>query len=101
MLLKGVMPHRPTDIYVMGLIFWELLAGMMPSEGELIFPPNIGFKVKFALSCHDARLLNARYAAIPDNVDLVILEAVPPRPFPVETLTLPALHIGGATSAAV
>ena len=74
---------------------------MMPSEGELLFPPNIEFKVKFALSCHDARLLNARYAAIPDNVDLVILEAVPPRPFPVATLTLPVLHIGGATSAAV
>jgi hypothetical protein len=74
---------------------------MMPSEGELLFPPNIEFKVKFALSCHDARLLNARYAAIPDNVDLVILEAVPPRPFPVATLTLPVLHIGGAMSAAV
>jgi serine/threonine protein kinase len=74
---------------------------MMPSEGELLFPPNIEFEVKFALSCHDARLLNARYAAIPDNVDLVILEAVPPRPFPAATLTLPVLHTGGATSAAV
>ncbi len=34
--------------------------------------------VKLALSCSQARLLNARYALIPDNVDLVILEAAPP-----------------------
>jgi hypothetical protein len=48
---------------------------MDPSEGELLILPNTDFKVKLALSCPQARLLNARYATIPDNVDLVILEA--------------------------
>ena len=48
---------------------------MVPSEGELLILPNTDFKVKLALSCGQARLLNARYATIPDNVDLVILEA--------------------------
>jgi hypothetical protein len=48
---------------------------MVPSEGELLILPNTDFKVKLALSCGQARLLNARYANIPDNVDLVILEA--------------------------
>jgi hypothetical protein len=48
---------------------------MVPSEGELLILPNTDFKVKLALSCEKARLLNARYASIPDNVDLVILEA--------------------------
>ncbi len=47
---------------------------MIPSEGELLILPNTEFKVKIALSCDQTRLLNARYAAIPDNVDLVILE---------------------------
>jgi hypothetical protein len=49
---------------------------MVPSEGELLILPNTAFKVKLALSCDQVRLLNARYALIPDNVDLVILEAV-------------------------
>ena len=48
---------------------------MVPSEGELLILPNTDFKVKLALSCGQARLLNARYATIPDNVDLVILQA--------------------------
>jgi hypothetical protein len=48
---------------------------MVPSEDELLILPNTDFKVKLALSCSQARLLNARYATIPDNVDLVILEA--------------------------
>ena len=54
---------------------------MIPSEGELLIPPNTEFKVSLSISCHQARLLNARYATIPDNVDLVILEATPPRHF--------------------
>jgi hypothetical protein len=41
--------------------------------------PNTEFKVTLAFSCGEARLLNARYTAIPDDVDLVILEAVPPK----------------------
>ena len=48
---------------------------MMPNEGEILILPNTEFTVNLALSCGQARLLNARYAAIPDNVDLVILEA--------------------------
>jgi hypothetical protein len=51
---------------------------MIPSEGELLILPNTDFEVKVALSCGQARLLNARYTTIPDNVDLVILEAAPP-----------------------
>jgi hypothetical protein len=74
---------------------------MIPFEGELFFLLNTEFKVKLALSCHDARLLNARYDAIPDNVDLVILEALPPRPSTLTSLTLPVLHIGRVTSVAV
>ena len=54
---------------------------MIPSEGELLIPPNTEFKVSLSISCHQARLLNARYATIPDNVDPVILEATPPRHF--------------------
>ncbi len=49
---------------------------MIPSEGELLILPNTEFKVKLALSCNEARLLNESYAKIPDNVDLVILEAI-------------------------
>jgi hypothetical protein len=74
---------------------------MVPREGELLFPPNIEFKVKVALSCRDARLLNARYINIPENVDLVILDAVPPRPSPFAHSTFTALHIGRAMSEAV
>jgi hypothetical protein len=48
---------------------------MSPTEGELVILHNTRFKVKVALSCAPARLLNARFAQIPDNVDLVILEA--------------------------
>ena len=48
---------------------------MIPTEGELVILHNTRFKVKVALSCAQARLLNARFAQIPDNVDLVILEA--------------------------
>jgi hypothetical protein len=48
---------------------------MIPREGEILILPNTEFSVKLALSCGQARLLNARYATIPDNVDLVILEA--------------------------
>ena len=33
-----------------------------------------------ATSARQARLLNARYATMPDNVDLVILEVNPPKP---------------------
>jgi hypothetical protein len=56
---------------------------MIPSEGELLIPPNTEFRVKLAISCDQARLLNSRYATIPDNVDLVILEAAPPRALPI------------------
>jgi hypothetical protein len=100
--------------------------GMIPPEGNLLFLPNTEFKVKLALSCSDARLLNARYAAIPDNADLAILEAAFPLPsptafplpsptaFPLPSptahLPLPSptghpvvqeVHIGSAASAAV
>ncbi len=50
---------------------------MIPAEGELLILPNTKFKVKLALSCDQAQALNERYATIPDNVDLVILEAAP------------------------
>jgi hypothetical protein len=52
---------------------------MCPYEGEILILPNTEFKVKLALTCERARLLNARYAMIPNNVDLVILEPAPPR----------------------
>jgi hypothetical protein len=52
---------------------------MMPAEGELLILPNTEFKVKLALSCDQAQALNERYATIPDNVDLVILDAAPAR----------------------
>jgi serine/threonine protein kinase len=52
---------------------------MIPAEGELLIPPNTDFKVKLALSCDQAQALNERYTTIPDNVDLVILEAAPAR----------------------
>ena len=53
---------------------------MIPHEGELVVPHNTNLKVKLALKSDQARLLNARYATIPDNVDLVILEVAPPKP---------------------
>ncbi len=53
---------------------------MNPSEDELLILPNTEFKVKLALSCDQAQVLNERYATIPDNADLVILEAAPARP---------------------
>ncbi len=53
---------------------------MIPAEGELLILPNTQFKVKLALSCDQAQALNERYATIPDNLDLVILEAAPARP---------------------
>jgi serine/threonine protein kinase len=52
---------------------------MIPAEGELLILPNTEFKVKLALSCDQAQALNERYATIPDNVDLVILEAASAR----------------------
>ena len=52
---------------------------MVQREDEILILPNTEFTVQLALSCAEARLLNARYATIPDNVDLVILEALPPR----------------------
>ena len=66
---------------------------MVPHEGEILIRPNSEFKVKLALSCEKARLLNARYAAIPNNVDLVILEAAPPRAPPIS-----ASHARGGSS---
>jgi hypothetical protein len=53
-------------------------------KGEILILPNTEFKVKRAISCNEARLLNARYATIPDNnADLVILEAARPRAPPI------------------
>ena len=49
-----------------------------PYEGEILILLDTEFKVKLALTCERARLLNARYAMIPNSVDLVILEAAPP-----------------------
>jgi hypothetical protein len=51
---------------------------MVPSEGELLILPNADLKVKLALSCGQTRLINARYATIPDHMGLVIAEAAPP-----------------------
>jgi hypothetical protein len=55
---------------------------MIPSECELLCLPNTEFKVKLALSCDEARYFNERFQkdVLPENVDLVILEAAPPRP---------------------
>jgi hypothetical protein len=63
---------------------------MIPSEGEVLVLPNTQFTVELALSCDDARLLNQRYASIPDNVDLVILKAAPPQPRAVGSHVLEA-----------
>jgi serine/threonine protein kinase len=65
---------------------------MIPEE-ELLILPNTEFKVKFALSCDEARLLNARYATIPNNVDLVILEAAPPRQPSVGALQMHGISV--------
>jgi hypothetical protein len=46
-----------------------------PTEGEVLVPLNTEFKIKLTLSSDDTRKLKARHAAIPDGVDLVILEA--------------------------
>ena len=62
---------------------------IMPKEGEILILPNTEFTVKVALSCGQARVLNAGYAAIPDNVDLVILEALPLRGAPDVVVILP------------
>ncbi len=51
---------------------------MLPSEGELLILPNTDFKVKLALSCDQARMLNVRCMTIPDHMGLVIPEAAPP-----------------------
>ena len=69
--LMEISCHNAKDIQALSMI---------PSEGELLIPPNTEFKVSLSISCHPARLLNARYAMIPDNVDLVILEAKPIAP---------------------
>ena len=42
-----------------------------------------GYDKRQVQAAHGLQLLNARYAAIPDNVDLVILEAAPPRVPPI------------------
>ncbi len=55
---------------------------MIPSEGELLIPPNTEFKVQLALSSDQAQILNKNYATIPDNVDLVILETALPKLVP-------------------
>ena len=52
---------------------------MVQREDEILILPNTEFTVQLALSCAEARRLNAGYATIPGNVDLVILEALPPR----------------------
>ena len=67
------------------------LLSMIPSERELLIPPNTEFKVKFALSCDEVKALTAsfaRFATIPDNVDLVSLEAAPIRPAVVSSNAL-------------
>jgi hypothetical protein len=52
---------------------------MLQHEDEILILPNSEFTVQLALSCAEARMLNARYATIPNNVDLVIMEDLPPR----------------------
>ena len=78
---------------------------MIPSSGlpqtscgdewqRLITPPNTELKLQLALLCEEVQAPIARCAAMPDIKDPVILEAVHPRPFPIETLTLQVLDMG-------
>jgi hypothetical protein len=78
----------------------DIRALSMIPEDELLILPNTEFKVQFALSCDEARLLNARYASIPDNVDLVILEAAPPRQPAVGALHLDGISVDYSKTAA-
>jgi hypothetical protein len=56
------------------------LLSMIRSENEYIILQNSRFKVRVALSCADARLLDHEHKVLPDNVDLVILECSGVRP---------------------
>lgn len=56
------------------------LLSMSPSENEYMILHNSHFKVRVALSCADARLLDHEHKVLPDNVDLVILECHGVRP---------------------
>jgi hypothetical protein len=71
---------------------------MVPSEGELLILPNTDFKVKLALSCGQARLLNARYATIPDHMGIMIPEAAPPDASSSRLRHVPLCHGSCATS---
>jgi hypothetical protein len=47
---------------------------MVPRECEFLILHNSRCKVRVALSCDQARLLDQEHKVLPDNVDLVILE---------------------------
>ena len=47
---------------------------MFPTEGEYTILHNTRLKVRVALSCDEARLLDQQHKLLPDNVDLIILE---------------------------
>jgi serine/threonine protein kinase len=47
---------------------------MFPTEGEYTILHNTRLKVRVALSCDEARLLDEQHKLLPDNVDLIILE---------------------------
>ena len=51
-----------------------------------------------ATSARQARLLNARYATIPDNLDLAILEVAPPKPSGAFKYYRRTLHAGSGLS---
>ena len=55
---------------------------MIPAEREILVIPNTEFKVKLTLTSDDAQSLKDMIPNMPDNVDLVILEAAPPLPPP-------------------
>jgi hypothetical protein len=52
---------------------------MFPAEGEYTILHNSCLKVRIALSCADARLLDEQHKLLPDNVDLIILEQCEPK----------------------
>ena len=66
---------------------------MIPAEREILVIPNTEFKVKLTLTSDDAQSLKDMIPNIPDNVDLVILEAAPPLPPPKSGV--PFRRVGG------
>ncbi len=64
MLLKGVRSHRPTDIYAMGLIFWEMLAGKLVWHNDDATPFEL-YQLNAKYNMHERPSLDV----IPAGVD--------------------------------